>query len=39
MTAQKLLDLTYLYSAKELPAIVNQSLAELPGGQAWYKDT
>lgn len=39
ITVQKLLDLTYLYSAKELPAIVNKSLAELPGGQAWYKGT
>lgn len=37
MMVQILLDLTYVYSAKELPEIVNQSLAKLPGGQAWYK--
>jgi hypothetical protein len=36
-TAQRLLDLTHRYSAKELPAIVNNSLIELPGGQAWYE--
>ena len=36
-TAQMLLNLTYRYSAKELPAIVSLSLIELPGGQAWYE--
>lgn len=35
--AQKLLNLTYHYSAKELPAIITIGLAELPGGQAWYE--
>lgn len=30
--AQKLLDLTYEYSAKDLPEIVDSYLAELPGG-------
>ena len=33
--AQKLLALTYEYSAKDLPAIVNMNLAELPGGEDW----
>ncbi|WP_322742576.1 hypothetical protein [Gloeocapsopsis crepidinum] len=39
ITAQRLLNLTYLYSAKELPALVNQNLAELSGGQACYEGT
>ncbi|NEO53006.1 MAG: hypothetical protein F6K54_07875, partial [Okeania sp. SIO3B5] len=33
--AQNLLALTYNYSKKELPAIVNNFLTELPGGENW----
>ncbi|OCR00103.1 hypothetical protein BCD67_20700 [Oscillatoriales cyanobacterium USR001] len=33
--AHKLLNLTYLYSVKELFSAVNKSLAELPGGKEW----
>lgn len=36
ITAQKLIDLTYSYSAKELPNIVYQQLAQLPGGKDWW---
>lgn len=36
ITAQKLIDLTYSYSAKELPNIVYQRLAQLPGGKEWW---
>ncbi|MGJ3251629.1 MAG: DUF29 family protein [Elainellaceae cyanobacterium] len=36
--AQSLLELTYRYSAKELPTIIVARLAELPGGQEWYQD-
>jgi hypothetical protein len=35
--AQTLLDLTYGYAAKELPAVIIARLAELPGGQDWYR--
>ncbi|MBE9077518.1 DUF29 family protein [Romeria aff. gracilis LEGE 07310] len=35
--AQSLLELTYQYSGKELPAIIIARLAELPGGQEWYE--
>jgi Domain of unknown function DUF29 len=37
--AQKLLALTYEYSAKDLPAIVNMNLAELPGGEDWLESS
>lgn len=33
--AQKMLDLTYNYSAKDLPDILDSCLAQLPGGEAW----
>ena len=33
--AQNLLALTYNYSKKELPTIVNNFLTELPGGEDW----
>jgi len=32
-----LIDLTYRFSKKELPNIVNQALIQLPGGIAWAK--
>lgn len=32
LTSQKLLDLTYQHSAKELPAVINRRLAELSRG-------
>jgi hypothetical protein len=32
---EKLLALTYSYSVKELPAIVAESLTQLPGGEDW----
>ena len=35
--AQKLLDLTYEYSAQDLPEIVDTYLAELPGGEDWLE--
>ena len=37
LIAQKLIALTYEYSAKDLPAIVNINLAELPGGEDWLE--
>jgi hypothetical protein len=37
MTAQRLLALMYEHSFKELPAIINASLAELPGGEDWQE--
>ena len=37
MTAQRLIDLTYEHSAKDLPAIVDIYLAELPGGKGWLE--
>lgn len=37
-SAQQLLNLTYAYSIKELPSIINEQLTQLPGGQNWkYK--
>jgi len=33
--AQSFLDLTYLYSSEELPDIIYQKLALLPGGDEW----
>ncbi|MCL1464962.1 DUF29 family protein [Argonema galeatum] len=35
MTAQKLLDLTYDPSAKTLPSVIKEHLAQLPGGENW----
>jgi hypothetical protein len=35
--AQRLLDLTYEYSAKDLPSIVDTYLADLPGGSDWLE--
>lgn len=37
--AQILLALTYEYSAKDLPAIVNINLANLPGGEDWLESS
>ncbi|MEA5583590.1 DUF29 family protein [Nodularia harveyana UHCC-0300] len=34
-TAIKFLSLTYTYSAKELPAIMDDYLSQLPGGEIW----
>ncbi|MBE9057384.1 DUF29 family protein [Sphaerospermopsis sp. LEGE 08334] len=34
-TALKFLNLTYSYSPKELPAIVAETLTQLPGGEDW----
>lgn len=34
-TAQSLLNLTYLHSAKELPAMIDKSLTRLVGGKDW----
>jgi len=34
-TANKLLSLTYVYSAKELPAIMDNYLSQLVGGEDW----
>lgn len=33
--AQNLLALTYNYSKKELPTVVNNFLIDLPGGEDW----
>ncbi|GET43052.1 DUF29 family protein [Microseira wollei] len=33
--AQQLLGLTYHYSAKELPAVIDDYLTQLPGGEDW----
>lgn len=35
--SQRLLDLTYEYSAKDLPAAIDTYLAELPGGEDWIE--
>jgi len=37
MIAQKLLNLTYKHTAKDLPAIVNTNLGELAGGLDWLE--
>lgn len=37
ITDQKLLTLTYSYSSKELPSIINDYLTQLPGGDDWKK--
>lgn len=34
--AQKFLELTYIYAEPELADIIDQHLAELPGGQEWF---
>ncbi|MBD2567597.1 DUF29 family protein [Anabaena lutea] len=34
-TANKLLSLTYIYSAKELPAIMDDYISQLVGGEYW----
>ena len=33
--SQRLLNLTYEYSAKDLPVAIDTYLAELPGGKDW----
>jgi len=33
--ARKLLVLTYEHSNKDLPAIVKENIAQLPGGEEW----
>ena len=35
--AQKLLHLTYTYNPKELPHIIDDHLAQLPGGKDWFE--
>lgn len=35
ITAQRFLDLTYQYSAKTLPAMIDENLVQLPGGEEW----
>ena len=35
ITAKSLLDLTYFHSAKELNAVINDYLTQLPGGEDW----
>lgn len=35
LTAQRLLDLAYNNSAKTLPTIIKENLAQLPGGEDW----
>jgi len=34
-TAVKFVQLTYVYSAKELPTIIAQTLTQLPGAEDW----
>lgn len=38
ITAIRLLALTYAYSAKQLPAIKDDYLNQLPGGEEWHKN-
>ncbi|MFB2978906.1 DUF29 family protein [Microseira sp. BLCC-F43] len=33
--ATKLIDLTYTHSAKQLPAVIEEHLVQLPGGEDW----
>lgn len=33
--ATKLIDLTYTHSAKELPALIEENLSQLAGGDDW----
>lgn len=35
ITAQRLLALTYEHSARKLPAIIDENLTQLPGGEDW----
>ena len=35
LTAQRLINLTYEYFGKELPAIIDNYLVQLPGGEDW----
>ena len=35
MTAQRLLNLTYEHSAKTLPAVIDENLVQLLGGEEW----
>jgi hypothetical protein len=35
VTAKSLLNLTYQHSTKELPAVINDCLTRLPGGEDW----
>lgn len=35
--AQQILDLTYKYYPKDLPDIIDNHLAELPGGKDWFE--
>ena len=35
LAATRLLDLTYTYSAKDLEDIIDENLAQLPGGEDW----
>jgi hypothetical protein len=37
ITAQKFIDLTYGYSTKDLPTLIYQQLAQLPGGKEWLE--
>jgi hypothetical protein len=38
LTATGLLAVTYSHAAKELPAVIDESLAQLPGGEEWNAD-
>ncbi|BAZ30908.1 hypothetical protein NIES4074_33750 [Cylindrospermum sp. NIES-4074] len=38
ITAIRFLALTYAYSAKQLPAIMDDYLNQLPGGEEWHKN-
>lgn len=35
ITAQSLLDLTYVHSSSDLPDFIDENLAQLPGGEDW----
>ncbi|HLP88832.1 MAG TPA: hypothetical protein VK184_09630 [Nostocaceae cyanobacterium] len=35
--AQNLLQLTYTYQPKELPNLIDNYLAQLPGGEDWFE--
>ncbi|NEQ41991.1 MAG: DUF29 domain-containing protein, partial [Okeania sp. SIO3I5] len=36
-TAQELLGLTYFYKLRDLPNIIDEYLAKLPGGEDWFE--
>ncbi|WP_199249337.1 DUF29 family protein [[Phormidium] sp. ETS-05] len=36
--ASRFLELTYSYTAKDLPAIIDEQLSQLPGGEDWNQD-